>query len=156
MVRIYLSLLLLAMATGQLLDVRGFVEIMETYQLGDGESVAWCLAAGLVAGQLSAAAVMLGPKRWRKHGAMLAVVVAVAWTMLAVQAFARGLQIDNCGCFGVYLGQELRWYVLVQDAAFIGVAAWAWVSTAGWRLRGRGNPGEAAADVAASGQYRHV
>jgi hypothetical protein len=134
--RIYLSALLIAMAAGQLLDMRGFVEVLDRYRLGmDG--AAWPLGAGLIAGELGAAALMLGPRRWRHEGAGLALVVAVAWTVLAVQAFLRGLQIDNCGCFGVYLGQQLRWYVLVQDAAFIAIAVWVWRGTG----RANGAPG---------------
>ncbi|WP_234388631.1 hypothetical protein [Streptomyces sp. AS58] len=34
-----------------------------------------------------------------------------------MQAYARGLAVDNCGCFGLYLTQRLSWFVLLQDAA---------------------------------------
>ena len=132
MLRVYLSVLLLAMAGGQLLDLRGFVEILETYQLGPA-AIAWPLALTLIGGELAAAGGMLGKRHWRQTGAALAVGVALLWTFLAVQAFGRGLQIDNCGCFGVYLAQELRWWVLVQDAAFIAIAVWVWARLSGWR-----------------------
>lgn len=46
------------------------------------------------------------------------------WSALAVQAFARGLAVENCGCFGVHLGQSLRWWVLLEDAEFVALAAW--------------------------------
>ncbi|MEW2636453.1 hypothetical protein AB0903_33655 [Streptomyces sp. NPDC048389] len=42
--------------------------------------------------------------------------VAVVWPALAAQEFARGLVLDNCGCFDTSLVRPLRWYVLVTDA----------------------------------------
>lgn len=42
--------------------------------------------------------------------------VSVVWSLLAVQAYARGLAVANCGCFGVYLAQRLSWFVLLQGA----------------------------------------
>lgn len=33
--------------------------------------------------------------------------------MLGLQAFLRGLALENCGCFGVHLAQPLRWWVLL-------------------------------------------
>lgn len=62
--------------------------------------------------------------RRARGGATLAIAVAVAWTVLGTQAFIRGLPIANCGCFGVHLGQPLRWWVLLEDADFIALAAW--------------------------------
>ncbi|MFI7360011.1 hypothetical protein ACIBTP_39585 [Streptomyces avidinii] len=41
------------------------------------------------------------------------------WSTLAVQAFARGLMVENCGRFGGYLPQGLSWFVLAQDALLL-------------------------------------
>lgn len=131
-VRVYLAALLLAMAAGQLLDVGGFVDIIETYQVGSGDA-AWFTAIALVVGEVTGAVGLLGRRQWRGFGATVTLAVAVGWTVLAVQAFGRGLEIENCGCFGVYLGQELRWYVLAQDAGFVAAALWIWIRTVGWR-----------------------
>lgn len=49
--------------------------------------------------------------------------VSVVWTGLAVQAYARGLTVANCGCFGIYLRQRLSWFVLLQDALTLLYAA---------------------------------
>jgi len=43
----------------------------------------------------------------------------VVWSLLAGQAYARGLTVANCGCFGSYLSQRLSWFVLVQDALML-------------------------------------
>lgn len=118
--RTALAVLLLAMATGQLSDVGGFARILGTYQVlphGLLTPAAW-MAAGT---ETLAGVLLLGG---RHNGGCWALVVALAWTVLSLQAFARGLALDNCGCFGVHLGQRLRWWVLVEDAEFVALAAY--------------------------------
>lgn len=134
MARMYLAFLLLAMATGQIADLAGFIRILESYRVG-GEAVATGFGAGLVAGELVGGLWLLGPGRFRERGAIVAVVVAVAWTILAVQAFARGLALENCGCFGVFLAQELRWWVLLQDVVFVGLGLLTWYRVRGGQAR---------------------
>lgn len=65
---------------------------------------------------------MLFPSRVRGQRPTAAWVgpgVASLWSVLAVQAFVRGLVVPNCGCFGVYLSQSLAWWVLLEDATFV-------------------------------------
>lgn len=118
--RTVLALLLLAMAAGQAGDPAAFARILDTYRMFPGGSET--VAAGLLlAGEVVAGVALL---RASRYGGALALTVALAWTVLGVQAFARSLRLDNCGCFGVHLAQPLRWWVLVQDAYFVGLAAW--------------------------------
>jgi hypothetical protein len=49
--------------------------------------------------------------------------VSAVWTVLAAQAYARGLTVANCGCFGIYLTQRLSWFMLLQDALTLLYAA---------------------------------
>lgn len=92
----------------------GFTEVVESYQPG-GRGTAMALAFGLVAGELAAAfALWSSDDAPRRAGAWLALAVSLTWTAMAVQAFSRGLVLDNCGCFGVHLAQPLRWWVLVE------------------------------------------
>ena len=118
--RTVLAVLLLAMAAGQLSDVGGFARILATYRVfpsGLLTPVAW-MVAGVEA---MAGVLLLGARRC---GGWWALLVAVAWAALGLQAFARGLPVHNCGCFGVHLGQPLRWWVLLEDAEFVALAAW--------------------------------
>lgn len=108
------------MAAGQLASLSEFVEILRTYDVGSPGAT----AGTLIAVELLAATGMLAA-RTRRAGSLAAVGVATLWSLLALQAFARGLEIDNCGCFGAYLSQPLRWWVLVQDALFVAAALWA-------------------------------
>lgn len=118
--RTLLALLLLAMAAGQFSDVGGFARILDTYRVlpGDAPTLA---AWAFIGGEAAAGVALL---RRTPYGARLAVVVTLAWTALATQAFVRGLTIENCGCFGKHLGQSLRWWVLIEDAEFIALALW--------------------------------
>ena len=118
--RIILAVLLVAMAAGQLSDVGGFARILGTYRALPGDLPT--LAAWVLIGAEALAGVAL--LRCARGGATLALAIAVIWTVLGTQAFARGLPIANCGCFGVHLGQVLRWWVLIEDAEFIALAVW--------------------------------
>lgn len=44
---------------------------------------------------------------------------AIRWEHLAASPTNP---LENCGCFGVHLGQPLRWRVLAQDASFVASA----------------------------------
>jgi hypothetical protein len=110
------------MGAGQVSDFGGFSAILATYDVATGRA-ADVLAAVIIAAEVAAGVALL-TSRYRVPGAVLGLAVTVAWTVLAAQAFARGLAVPNCGCFGVYFGQELRWWVLLEDAEFILLAAW--------------------------------
>lgn len=109
------GLLLLAMGAAQLSDLGGFVDVLKHYEVG-GAVAGWVLAVLLVAGELSAGILLLaGSAGAHRVGAIAAVIVAAGWSALGLQAFLRGLALENCGCFGVHLAQPLRWWVLVED-----------------------------------------
>lgn len=112
------GLLLAGMATSQLASLDVFRDALASYDfLGRLLPAA---VIGLPALEVLAAVGLLGsrllPRRAARTAGVLGIVVAGAWSLLAVQAFARGLVVENCGCFGAYLAQELRWWVLLQDA----------------------------------------
>lgn len=122
--RLVLAGLLLAMAAGQLSNPGGFVDIVASYDLG-GTAVARVGAAALITGELIAAVGLVSRDTSRRHRATsVALAVALTWSLLAAQAFARGLTLDNCGCFGVHLAQPLRWWILVEDLEFVALAWW--------------------------------
>lgn len=117
-----LSVLLVAMALGQLVSFGDFVDALKTYEFGPDT-----LVPGVAAIAVGAEAVA-GVGLWRRSAGagvgVLALVVTIGWSVLAVQAFARGLVVPNCGCFGRFLSQELRWWVLIEDAEFVLLAGW--------------------------------
>ena len=122
--RVVLAVLLLAMAAGHLADVPGFVDVLRAYDIR-AAPLAWIIAIGLVVGEATGGALLLrGGTSTRASGAAVALAVAIVWSALALSAFARGEAIENCGCFGVYLAQPLRWWVLLEDVEFLALGAW--------------------------------
>lgn len=122
--RLALAALFFTMAAGQLSDLSGFVDIVASYGIG-GTTVASLTATGLIGGELVAAAGLVSRDHSRRcRAASVAVAVALAWGVMGTQAFARGIALDNCGCFGVHAGQPLRWWVLLEDLEFLALAWW--------------------------------
>lgn len=148
MARRILALLLLAMAAGQLSNVTGFVDVLQTYEVG-GRQVAWLLAVSAISAEaFSGVGLLRREGSARRLAPTVAVAVALGWTILGVQAFGRGLVLDNCGCFGVHLAQPLRWWILLEDAELIALAWWVRRRSASGEGRGivttarRESPGE--------------
>lgn len=114
--RIVLGMVYTAMAVGQLASFGHMPGILAAYGLVDG-AAATALAVALIAGELVAGVWFLARPRSKALAPVWVYTgVSVVWSLLAAQAYARGLAVANCGCFGIYLTQRLSWIVLVQDA----------------------------------------
>lgn len=121
--RVVLGTVYTAMAVGQLASFEHMPGILSAYGLVT-DAAATVLAAALIAGELVCGVWFLARPRSKALAAVWAYTgVSVAWSLLAVQAYARGLTVDNCGCFGIYLTQRLSWFVLLQDALTLFYAA---------------------------------
>lgn len=122
--RVALAALLFVMAASQLSDPSGFIDIVTSYRIG-GAAIAAIVGIALMAGEVTAAAGLVSRDQTRRYrAASVAVAVALGWGVLGAQAFARGIALDNCGCFGVHAGQPLRWFVLIEDVEFLALARW--------------------------------
>lgn len=117
--RIVLGAVYTAMAMGQLTSFGQMPAILSAYGLVTG-GVATVLAVALIVGELVCGLWFLARPRskgltpvWVYTG------VSVVWSLLAAQAFARGLVVPNCGCFGIYFTQRLGWLVLLQDGLML-------------------------------------
>ncbi len=120
MARIYLVVLLGAMAVGQAISWRTYLDAVAAHGLGRWSHV---IADGLFGLEIVATVGLLA----RGDGiapALVALAVTIGWATIALQAFVRRKTILNCGCFGAYFRQPLRWWVLLEDAALLTLAAW--------------------------------
>jgi hypothetical protein len=118
------GLLLAGMAAGQLASLDEFGEALESSDL-PGPLVPVAQFGLPVVEILVAVGLLLSgrlPPLAARAVGLTGVLVALVWSLLAVQAFARGLRIENCGCFGAYLAQPLRWWVLLEDAYLLALA----------------------------------
>lgn len=121
--RIILGAVYTAMAAGQLASWSAMPEILAAYRVVDGPA-AWLLTGALVLGELVAGMWFLARPRSQALAPVLVyTAVSLVWAGLGLQAYLRGLPVDNCGCFGLYLSQPLSWFVLVQDALLLVYAA---------------------------------
>lgn len=113
-----LGTLYVAMAVGQLVSWSRMPEILDAYQLpgiGSPVFVAVLIAAELVSGVW----LVTRPRSGVRTPVWGFLAVALVWSGLGLQGVLRGLEVPNCGCFGVYLTQRLSWFVLAQDALLL-------------------------------------
>lgn len=120
-IRFVLAAVLLVTGVGKLLDLRGFGEIIANYRaLPD----ALVLPAGtaLTLAELGLAAWLLSG-RWLSAAGLLAAAMHLGYFGWSAIALARGLNISNCGCFGVFLARPLTPLTLLEDGLLFLVAA---------------------------------
>lgn len=124
--RLVMGLVCLASALGKSLDLPGFIEVLATYRLipdwglwpvGLGVTgLEWVLALWLLSG-------------WRiESGALVALVLFGLYTAGLVITLLRGLNLPNCGCYGVFFPQPLRWYSPLEDMVLVGMCYALWRS----------------------------
>jgi hypothetical protein len=121
--RIILGAVYTAMAVGQVASWRRMPQILVAYQVLPAPALPW-LAGALVVGELVCGVWFLArPRSQALVPVWVYTGVSLVWAVLGVQGHLRGLPVDNCGCFGVYLTQRLSWFVLAQDALLLVYAA---------------------------------
>lgn len=117
--RVFFIALMLASATGKLLDMPGFYGIVRSYQMVPEVLLipsAWALTLFELA-----MGIALASPVWRQ----------VVWCLVPLhlfylaglsQALLRGLHLNNCGCFGVYWARPLTPYSIVEDLVLLSLA----------------------------------
>jgi hypothetical protein len=119
--RLLIGGVLLASALGKSLDLQGFVDVLVTYRLFPDWSLSplalgitgieWVLAAWVLVGwQLSTAA-------------LIALSLNGLYAIGLIITLLRGLDLPNCGCYGVFFPQPLRWYSPLEDLVLVGICA---------------------------------
>jgi hypothetical protein len=125
-IRYFFIALLLASAIGKMLDMQGFYRVILSYQLLPSAFVmpsAWLL----VASEWGLCIWLMSRLRLQKAATALIALHAAyfAWLLIAL---LRGLDIPNCGCFGVYFARPLTWFTLIEDVILIVLATMLWRS----------------------------
>lgn len=106
-------LLLLAAALGKLLDMPGFYPVVAAYRVFP-EVIIPALAWALALGELGVGLWLL-TGRWLAAAALAVVLLHLLYLGWLVVALSRGLEIANCGCFGVFWPRPLTSARLVED-----------------------------------------
>lgn len=112
--------LLIATGLGKALDMHGYVQVLDTYQ-SFPSFLYWPIAIIVVAAEFATGIAILIP-RFLRIGASAAVAMHIAYTLLALITLLRGIDVPNCGCFGVFLARPLGWNTVFEDLFMTGIS----------------------------------
>jgi hypothetical protein len=117
----------MASALGKSLDLAGFVEVLATYR---AVPVRWLwLLAWLVIGVEWALTLWLLSGWNLGIGALACTALNLGYAVWMTASLLRGLDIPNCGCFGRFFPQPLRWYSPLEDLVLVGMSYALWRCT---------------------------
>jgi len=116
--RYFIASVLLLTGLGKLLDVPGFIKVMDTYQLIPS-FLQPVLAVLVVLIELKIAEnffrnVSLKVTAWVATG------LHVCFTLVATLTLLRGIEVPNCGCFGIFWVRPLTYLTVVEDIFMLG------------------------------------
>ncbi|MBK9307292.1 MAG: hypothetical protein IPM58_09465 [Nitrospira sp.] len=119
--RLLIGGVLLASALGKSLDMPGFVDVLITYRLFPEWSL-WPFAVGITGIEwVLAGWILVG---WQlPAGAFIAMGLNGVYAIGLIVTLLRGLDLPNCGCYGVFFPQPLRWYSPLEDLALVGICS---------------------------------
>ena len=129
--RLLIGIVLVATGVAKLLDIPGFAEVLSHYQIFDGMLFYTIIAYTLPMIELGIACSLLF--RWQERwGILAAAVLHLGFIIVLSVTLMRGLEIDNCGCFGVYLARPLTPGSILEDVVLLLIVLAAWKS---WEYR---------------------
>ena len=115
--RIFVGLVLVSTGIGKGLDMAGFVTVLDGYQL-QPHWVSIVLAYTLPFIELGIGICLLLAVR-RVPTAWMAVGLHTLMSSVVVITLKRGIEVVNCGCFGVFLARPLTTITLIEDAVML-------------------------------------
>jgi uncharacterized membrane protein YphA (DoxX/SURF4 family) len=117
--QIFVGVVIFGSALGKSLDLPGFVEVLKTYQIFPDLTL-WPLALAVTGFEFVLGAWLLSGWRLRA-GALVALWLNAGYAAWMTISLLRGLELSNCGCFGVFFPQPLRWYSPLEDLVLVGM-----------------------------------
>ena len=119
--RIFIAIILLTTGAWKALDVSGFVKVIITYQVF-ANWVLYPVALGMIVTELSLSFWLFSGRQifW---GAFASLGLHIVFTLWASIALLRGLDIPNCGCFGVFFARPLDGWTIFEDLVMVALSA---------------------------------
>lgn len=118
--RFAIAAVLLVSATGKLLDVQAFARVLETYRAFP-DRVLFPLALAIPLAELGLALWLLSGLA-PAAAALASVVIHFAYGVWSAISVLRGLELSNCGCFGVFWPRPLGWFTVLEDLVLMAVS----------------------------------
>ena len=125
-IRWFFVLLLAASSVGKLADMPGFYAVIKSYALLPEAVIpisAWALAIFELV-----LAIWLAMGKRINVAALIVIALHLVYLIWLAIALARGLDIPNCGCFGVFWARPLTWFTPVEDFILLALATVMWRS----------------------------
>lgn len=115
--RYLFAILFISTSIGKLLDNRGFAQVLSSYRLFPS-SILLVLALTISLSELAIGLLFL--KNWKlKFLSLVTLAINVGYLTLAAVTLWRGIALENCGCFGVFLARPLTRLTLVEDGILV-------------------------------------
>jgi hypothetical protein len=118
--RVGFAALLLVSGVAKLVDFPGFASVVGTYEVLPGVLLAPA-ALALTAVELAIGVWLLSGRRLA-GAALVTVALHLLYLAWLAAALARGLDLPNCGCFGVFWARPLTPWMLLEDGALLALA----------------------------------
>jgi hypothetical protein len=116
--RYFIASVLLLTGIGKLLDVPGFIGVIDTYKIIP-TFLQPAIAVSMVLVELKIAENLFR-KINLKITALAAVALHICFTLLATLTLLRGIEVPNCGCFGVFWARPLTIITVAEDIFMVG------------------------------------
>jgi len=117
--RYFIASVLLLTGIGKLLDVPGFIKVIDTYKIIP------ILLQPVVAVSMVLIELKIAENLFRKINLKLTALAAtglhIGFTLLATITLLRGIEVPNCGCFGVFWARPLTYLTVGEDIFMVGV-----------------------------------
>ncbi len=113
----FVGLIIFGSALGKSLDLPGFVEVLRTYQAFHDLTL-WPLALAVTGFEFVLGMWLLSGWRLRTS-ALVALWLNTGYAVWMAISLLRGLELSNCGCFGVFFPQPLSWYSPLEDLVLV-------------------------------------
>ncbi len=120
--RFSIASILLVTGAGKLLDVRGFAEVLRSYDAFPARALL-PLALAVPLAELLLSAWLLSGRRLLGAG-LCSMLLHFSYALWSAVSVLRGLRLGNCGCFGVFLPRPLGWSTVLEDLLVAGASGW--------------------------------
>lgn len=117
--RLFIASILLLTGIGKLLDVPSFIKVIDTYKIIPA-FLQPVVAISMVLVELKISENLFCNINI-KITALAATALHICFTLLASLTLLRGIEIPNCGCFGVFWARPLSFITVAEDIFMVGV-----------------------------------
>ena len=117
--RFFIASVLLLTGIGKLLDVPGFIKVIDTYEIIPA------FLQPIVAISMVLIELKISENLFRNINIKITAIVVTAlhicFTLLASLTLLRGIEVPNCGCFGVFWARPLTFIIVTEDISMVGI-----------------------------------